>query len=116
MMDLRKEYESLPVDVSPEQIETTAKALERRKFSPVLILDVPDFNRLTKQDMLDEYDRVQALPLTSRELKTVVAIQNPEQVKEKHLVTLLNQYLLLCGLRKNEASAWDVINGMYEDD
>ncbi|AEV30445.1 hypothetical protein SpiGrapes_2687 [Sphaerochaeta pleomorpha str. Grapes] len=116
MKELRKDYESLPEDVSPEQVETTAAALERRKFSPVLILDVPNFNRLTKQDMLNEYDRVQALPSTSRELKMVLAIENPEQVKEKHLVLLLNQYLLLCGLRKNEASAWDVINEMYEDD
>jgi GH35 family endo-1,4-beta-xylanase len=28
----------------------------------------------------------------------------------------LNQYLLLCGLRKNEAASWDVVNEMYEDD
>jgi hypothetical protein len=116
MKDLRKDYESLPEDVSPEQIETTAKALERRKYSPVLILDVPHFSRLTKQGMLEEFDRVMALSPTSKELKTVLAIKNPDQVKEKHLGSLLNQYILLCGLRKNEASSWDVINEMYEDD
>jgi hypothetical protein len=116
MTELRKEYENLPEDASSKQIETTAEALERRKFSPVLILEVPNFTRLTKKAMLNEYDRVLALPPTSKYLKDVVAIEDPETVKEKHLLSLLNQYLLLCGLRKNEAASWDVVNEMYEDD
>jgi len=116
MENLRSEYEHLPEDASAEQIETTALSLERRQFTPVLILDVPDFSRLNKASMLAEYDRVMALSPTSKELKSVVVINDPEQVKEKHLLTLLNQYKLLCGLRENLASAWDVVNELYEDD
>jgi alpha-D-ribose 1-methylphosphonate 5-triphosphate synthase subunit PhnL len=116
METLRKAYENLPEDSSAEQIEITAKALERRKFSPVLLLEVRDFTHLTKRKMLDEFDRVMALPPTAKALKAVVAINDPQQVKEKHLATLLNQYLLLCGLRKDDASAWDVVNELYEDD
>lgn len=116
MEALRKAYENLPEDSPAEQIELTAKALERRGFSPVMLLEVPHFIRLTREGMLKEYDRVMALKPDAKALKAVIAINDPEQVKEKHLTTLLNQYLLLCRLRKNEASAWDVVNELYEDD
>lgn len=82
----------------------------------MFLLEVPNFKRMTKSDMLAEFDRVVALPPTSEELQSVVAIDDPSEVVEKHLVTLLNQYELLCNLRKGLASAWDVINELYEDD
>ncbi|MDD4574438.1 MAG: hypothetical protein PHR69_09515 [Sphaerochaeta sp.] len=116
MKKLRKKYEALPEDAPARQIELTAESLERRHHDPMLLLKVPNFNRMTKSDMLAEFDRVVALPPDSRELKSVVAIDDPSQVAKKHLSSLLNQYLLLCNLRKGLASAWDVINELYEDD
>lgn len=116
MNELRKKYEELPEDAPAMQIELTAESLERRAYSPILLLKVPHYKRMRKADMLAEFDRVVALDPASKELKGVVAIKDPEEIKEKHLSTLLNQYLLLCNLRKGLASAWDVINELYEDD
>ena len=116
MKDLRNKYEALPEDAPAMQIELTAESLERRNYAPNLLLKVPNFNRLTKIDMLSEFDRVAALAPTSKELKSVIAINDPTEVAKKHLLTLLNQYQLLCNLRKGLASAWDVINELYEDD
>jgi len=116
MKELRKKYEALPEDAPAMQIELTAESLERRNYTPPLLLKTPNYNRMTKADMLAEFDRVAALPPTSKELEIVVAIKDPEEVIEKHLFALLNQYLLLCNLRKGLASAWDVINELYEDD
>ena len=116
MKELRKKYEELPEDAPAMQIKLTAESLERRNYTPTLLLKVPNYNRMTKADMLAEFDRVAALPLTSPELKSVVAIDDPKEVVQKHLGSLLNNYLLLCNLRKGLASAWDVINELYEDD
>ncbi len=116
MNELRKEYEALPEDAPAQQIELTAESLDRRNYNPPFLLKVPNFFRMTKADILAEFDRVAALGPTSQELKSVVAIHDPSEVAEKHLLTLLNQYQLLCNLRKGLASAWDVINELYEDD
>lgn len=116
MKELRKKYEALPEDAPAMQIELTAESLDRRHHDPMLLLEVPNFNRMTKADMLAEFDRVAELPPSSKELKSVVAIEDPKQVAEKHLTTLLHHYQLLCDLRKGLASAWDVINELYEDD
>ncbi len=113
---LRQQYEQLGADADEEQRKITAQALERRQYSPMLILDVPEFFYLTKADMLSEFDRVMKLPATSKELKAVVGIADPDQIKEKHLTTLLHHYELLCGLRNNDAEAWATVNELYEDD
>ena len=116
MKDLRKKYEALPEDAPAMQIELTAESLERRNYTPNLLLKVPNINRLTKADMVSEFDRVEALSPASEELKSVVAIDDPSEVIQKHLLMLLNHYQLLCDLRIGLASAWDVINELYEDD
>lgn len=116
MNELRKKYEALPEDAPAMQIELTAESLERRNYTPPLLLKTPNYNRMTKADMLAEFDRVVELSPTSKELSSVVAIKDPAEVAEKHLLTLLNHYQLLCNLRKGLASAWDVINELFEDD
>ena len=83
---------------------------------PSLLLKLDDFFHMTRERMIKEYERVINLDPNSEEIKSVVALSNPNDVKEKHLNSLLNQYLLLCRLREGEAEAWDTINELYEDD
>lgn len=116
METLRASYEALKDDATQEQIKLTAQALVRRQFMPVLILDVPNFFFVTKKDLLSEFDRVVALPDDSEELRAVVGITDPQEVKKTHLITLLNQYELLCGLRTGDGDAWATVNELYEDD
>ncbi|MXI85365.1 hypothetical protein [Sphaerochaeta halotolerans] len=116
MDDLLARYTSLAPEASEAQIEKTAQDLERRNYMPPLILDVEDFYRLTKERMLREYHRVMSLPSESSELKAVVGIGDPEEVKKKHLTVLLNQYELLRGLRLGDGDAWATVNELYEDD
>lgn len=116
MDDLRLLYEQLPTDSSPEERQSTAQALERRNYSPILILEVPNFLYLTREGMLSEFERVIGLPDSSMELQSAIGIKDALHVKEKHLFLLLNQYRLLCSLRRNEGDAWQTINELYEDD
>lgn len=116
MKELLEKYKNLENDVSQEMINKTAEDLKRRQYMPPFLIDVKDFFYITKEEMLNEYNRVLNLSLESEELKSVVGIENTNDVKKLHLNTLLNQYKLLCELRKGSAEAWDTINELYEDD
>ncbi len=116
MPNLKKQYESLKPDAIKERIEKTAQDLGRRNFMPSLLLNVDDFFYMTRERMMDEYNRVMNLRPDSEEIKSVVALSNPDEIKEKHLRLLLNYYFLLCRLREGESEAWDTINELYEDD
>ncbi len=116
MPELKIQYESLKPDAIKERIEKTAEDLDRRHFMPSLLLNVDDFFYLTRERMMYEYNRVMNLNPDNEEIKNVIALSNPDDIKEKHLRSLLNQYLLLCRLRDGEAEAWDTVNELYEDD
>ncbi len=65
--------------------------------------------------MLNEWDRLMALPSTSNELQQVGSMA-PAEVVERQLKMLHYHYTLLCRLRVGDAEAWDVIHELYEDD
>lgn len=116
METLRKKYEALGEDVSLEKRNLTKAALIRRAYMPTLILEVDDFFSFTKEDMLAEYKRVAALDADSAEIKSVVAIKDPLEVKKTHLTMLLYAFEQLSMLRKDDPDAWLLVNELYEDD
>ena len=116
MNNLFEKYNELGPDSSEAKIEKTAQDLKRRNYMPTLILDIKDFYHLNRERMLKEYERVMALSPESEEIKSVIGLKNSEDIKVVHLTSLLNQYKLLCSLREGEATAWDTINELYEDD
>lgn len=116
MNELFEKYNDLDPDSSEAKIEKTAQDLERRNYMPTLLLDIKDFFHFNKEKMLKEYERVMSLSSDSKEIKSVIGLKDPQEIKIVHLTSLLNQYKLLCSLREGEATAWDTINELYEDD
>lgn len=114
--EMKARYDCLAADASEEQIRLTKEALGRRQYMPVLLLPIQDFLSYTRADMQAEFARVMALADDSAELKAVVGLESGKAVKEKHLLTLLNQYEILCGLRVGDGDAWALVNELYEDD
>jgi nicotinamidase/pyrazinamidase len=111
----RRIFEALPEDVSKEQVERTVVSLERHHYDPLMILTAPGFLHWTKAEVLREYDRLSLKKLDDPELMAVLG-ESAESVVNKQLGLLLYHYNLLCRLRLGEASAWDVVNELYEDD
>jgi hypothetical protein len=111
----RTVFEQLPEDAAALKIKRTAEGLNRYHYEPLLLLDAPDFIHWKKEDMLAEYDRVTALSLDAPELTAVVG-STPSEVIEKQLSMLLYHYNLLCRLRADDATAWDIVHELYEDD
>lgn len=116
METLRLQYERLGSDVDGAKREQTKAALIRRGYMPTLLLPIDDFFSFTREDMIAEYHRVAALDEKSAELKSVVAIKNPLEVKKAHLTTLYYAYEQLSLLRKDDPDAWFLVNELYEDD
>jgi hypothetical protein len=112
---MRSMFEALPEDAPREIIQRTVESLARHHYDPLMILATPGFLHWTKADMLREYDRLVAKKTDDPEFTAVLG-ESPSSVLNKQLGLLLYHYNLLCRLRQGEASAWDVVNELYEDD
>lgn len=96
----------IPEDAADAKIEETANVLEGKYFEPMLLISTPGFIRMKREDI-------------GRELNRVLGLKAPEvsdEMKSRHIELLLYYYDLLCGLRLDQAAAWDTINELYEDD
>ena len=111
----RQLFESLPEDAPRDVIERTVESLKRHHYDPLMILAAPGFLNWTKADILRAYDRLVSKPAEDPELAAVLG-ESTGSVLNKQLGLLLYHYNILCRLRLGEASAWDVVNELYEDD
>ena len=100
---IRQQIEALPEDATSEQIEQAAQRLEKLDYQPMLIVEPPDFLRITKDRLLAFIDDLTANP-------------GEKQLTEPHLNLLLHQYKLLQRLRRDDPEAWDQISELMEED
>lgn len=100
---IRSQIEALPDDASDEQIEKTARRLESITYQPMLIVEPPDFLRITKARLLAFIDDLVANP-------------GETELSEQHLNLLLHHYQLLQRLRRDDPEAWDDISELMEED
>jgi hypothetical protein len=99
---IRRELQELPPDIRSEQIEATARRLEAQNYSPMLLVEVPGFLRMRRQELIDT---VEELIKTRR-----------EELTPQHLSLLLYHYRRLQQLRRDDPEAWDVVNELMDDD
>ena len=98
------------------RIQYTAKRLEGLYFSPTLILSTERFLYLSKADILEEIDRVAALPDQEMQEQGFDTTQDFHQIKLEHLGLLVYHFTLLTRLRQDDPEAWDEIDELYGDD
>ena len=100
---IRNQIKSLPETTSEQQIEETAKRLEKITYQPMLMVEPPDFLRITKEKLLNFVDQL-------------VQDQKCENLTEQHLNLLVHHYELLQRLRNDDPEAWDEISEIMEED
>lgn len=96
-----QQIQDLPPDAEVTAIEQTAEQLKAMNWQPILLTDLPDFVRFTKEKLLVFIEQLTA---------------NKQDLTEQHLSLLLYHYRLLQRLRNDESEAWDEINELVEDD
>jgi len=112
----RERIAQIHQDPPIHSIEKTAARLEGMNFSPTLLFPVPDFLRITRNKVLEEFDRISALDRSELIHMGMPEKENEENFKKKQLSLLTYWYLLLNQLRRDVPEAWDEINELYEDD
>ncbi len=111
-----KVLKEFPADAPADKIEETAQTLEGMHYEPLLLLKTPGFLRMGRKELEAEIERVTAMSDAEMMKEGFAANADFAVFKAKHLQLLIYHYNLLCRLRNDDATAWDTIRELLEDD
>lgn len=113
---LRQKVRDLDDDADAAQIEETALRLEKLNYAPPVIISNDKFLRLTRELLLEEIDRILALPDAEA---CALAPDEPKKCQDLRLQFISVQiyyYEKLLLLRQGDVETWDEIDELYVHD
>lgn len=113
---LKKQVHILRDDIPEETIRATAERLEGLNFSPSIITSIPTFLRLNRQTLLDEIDRILALPDQEACALAPDDSRKCEDLRIQFITVLIFYYEKLLLLRQGNAEEWDEVDELYVHD
>ena len=101
---------------SRDTIEKTARRLDDYRYSPILLIPVDNFTRLTKEELREEIQRT--AELSESEMQDMGFAEGADFItkKDQQLNLLVHHFSLLSRLRNDEPEAWDEVSELFEDD
>jgi len=113
---LKEEVSRLPDITDRANIEQTAVRLEGLHYAPPLFMPVSDFLRLTTKSLLEEIDKILAMP--DQEACQLVSDDSKkcEDLCLQHISVLVYHYKQLVLLRQEDPDTWDEIDEVYVHD
>jgi len=102
--------------VDEKLVEETAARLEGLNYAPPVIIDLKKFLRLTKDSLLEEIDRILAMPDAEA---CALAPDNPKECRDLRLQFISVQiyyYEKLMLLRRGDIDTWDEVDELYVHD
>ncbi len=104
-------------DIYTEEIrEQTAARLEGLNYAPSVITPNAQFLRMTRQDLLDEIDRILEMPDQEACALAPNDTKKCEDLRLQFIKVLLYYYEKLLLLRKGDADEWDEVDELYVHD
>jgi len=103
-------------DISADEIEKTAARLEKLNYAPSVITPVDRFLRLDRQGLLNEVDRILAMPDQEACALAPDDTRKCEDLRLQFIKVLLFYYEKLISLRKGDADEWDEVDELYVHD
>ncbi|MBT8354711.1 MAG: hypothetical protein KJO60_09320 [Desulfofustis sp.] len=113
---LKHKVRSFSDDADAPLIEETAQRLEKLNYAPPVIISIEKFLRLTKDSLLEEIDRILALPDAEA---CALAPDEPKKCEDLRLQFISVQifyYEKLLLLRQGDIETWDEIDELYVHD
>lgn len=113
---LKNEVNALSPDAAPSVIEETAVRLEGLNYAPPVIIPQARFLRLTKKALLEEIERILALP---DQEACALAPNEPLKCQDLRIQFISVQifyYKKLILLRNGDSETWDEIDELYVHD
>lgn len=114
--ELKDTIGGLRDDSTAEEIEKTAARLENLNYAPSVITPVDRFLRLDRKGLLDEVDRILAMPDQEACALAPDDTRKCEDLRLQFIKVLLYHYEKLINLRKGDADEWDEIDELYVHD
>lgn len=112
----KDEVENLDDKASADLIEKTAVRLEKLNYSPPVMLSLASFLRLTKNTLLEEIERILAMP---DQEACALAPDEPKKCEDLRLQFIsveIFYYKKLMLLRQGDPEAWDEVDELYVHD
>ena len=113
---LKQKVRNFKDEHAPALIEETAQRLEKLEYAPPVIIPLDRFLRLTRSSLLEEIDRILAMP---DEEACALAPDEPEKCQDMRLQFISVQifyYEKLLLLREGDIDTWDEIDELYIHD
>lgn len=114
--ELKEMIRNLDDNITTEKREQTAARLEGLNYSPSVITPMAKFLRLDRQGLLDEVDRILALPDQEACALAPDDTRKCEDLRLQFIKVLLYYYEKLILLRKGDGDEWDEIDELYVHD
>lgn len=114
--EIREDIKKLQDEFSKEVIEQTATRLEGFSYAPPVITPTASFLRLDKQGLLEEVDRILALPEEEACALAPGNTQKCEDLRLEFLRVILFYYEKLLQLRGGDVEEWDEIDELLIHD
>ena len=113
---LKQKVRDMAEDADAVLIEETAQRLEKLNYAPPVIISIDKFLRLTKDSLLEEIDRILALPDAEA---CALAPDEPKKCQDLRLQFISVQifyYEKLGLLRQGDIETWEEIDELYVHD
>ena len=113
---LKQKVRNMADDADTALIEETAQRLEKLNYAPPVIISIDKFLRLTRDSLLEEIDRILALPDAEA---CALAPDEPKKCQDLRLQFISVQifyYEKLLLLRHGDIENWDEIDELYVHD
>ena len=112
----QQEVRALDDVTEPASIQQTVERLQQIHYDPTLIFPVAQFLSFSKADLLQEIERVTLLNDEDLIQQGFPADTNFAQLRLEQLGLLVHHFKLLLRLRRDDPTAWDEIDELYNED
>jgi hypothetical protein len=114
--ELKEMIGGLRDNSTPEEKEQTAARLEGLNYSPAVITPIQQFLRIDGPGVLDEFDRIIAMPEQEACALAPGDTRKCEDLRLQFMKVILFYYEKLILLRKGDADEWDEVDELYVHD
>ncbi len=114
--ELKEKIDKLQDDCDKKVIEQTASRLEGLNYAPPVITPISVFLRMNKHALLDEVDRILALPDQEACALAPDDTRKCEDLRLEYIRVATFYYEKLILLRQGNAEEWDEVDELYVHD
>lgn len=114
--ELKDKVRGFKNDAGSATIEETAERLEKLNYAPPVIIPLGRFLRLTKDSLLEEIDRILALPDQEACALAPDDHRKCQDLRLEFISVQIFYFEKLMLLRRGDAETWDEIDELYVHD